>query len=91
MIGSDTQAVALFTKLLRQPQRGLRPVGFIDDLETLDTDLDPELSAEQLAAVRAFVGPQLRGPDKPFGPERPCPADSAPADQLAAFLGRNVQ
>jgi len=55
------------------------------------TDLDPELSAEQLAAVRAFVGPQLRGPDKPFGPERPCPADSAPADQLAAFLGRNVQ
>ena len=43
VIGSDKQAVALFTKLLHQPQRGLRPVGFVDDLETLDTDLDPDL------------------------------------------------
>ncbi len=43
VIGSDRQAVNLFTKLLRQPQRGLRPVGFVDDLETLDTGLDPSL------------------------------------------------
>jgi uncharacterized protein (TIGR03086 family) len=55
------------------------------------TDLDPELAAEQLAAVRAFVGPQFRGPDKPFGDEQPCPPDRPPADQLAAFLGRKVQ
>ncbi|OBK51763.1 TIGR03086 family metal-binding protein [Mycobacterium sp. 1081908.1] len=55
------------------------------------TDLDPELSAEQLAAVRAFVGPQFRGPDKPFAEEQPCPGGWAPADQLAAFLGRKVQ
>jgi uncharacterized protein (TIGR03086 family) len=55
------------------------------------TDLDPELATEQLAAVRAFVGPQFRGPDKPFGDEQPCSSSRAPADQLAAFLGRKVQ
>jgi uncharacterized protein (TIGR03086 family) len=55
------------------------------------TDLDPELAAEQLASVRAFVGPQFRGPDKPFGEEQPCSSACAPADQLAAFLGRKVQ
>jgi uncharacterized protein (TIGR03086 family) len=54
------------------------------------TDLDPELSTEQLAAVRAFVGPQFRGPDKPFHAEQPCSSERAPADQLAAFLGRKV-
>jgi uncharacterized protein (TIGR03086 family) len=54
------------------------------------TDLDPELATEQLAAVRAFVGPQFRGPGKPFHPEEPCSAQRAPADQLAAFLGRKV-
>jgi len=55
------------------------------------TDLDPELAAEQLAAVRAFVGPQFRGPGMPFAQEEPCSADRAAADQLAAFLGRKVQ
>jgi uncharacterized protein (TIGR03086 family) len=55
------------------------------------TDLDPELAAGQLAAVRALVGPQFRGPDKPFGDEQPCSSERAPADQLAAFLGRKVQ
>ena len=55
------------------------------------TDLDPELAAEQLAAVRAFVGSQFRGPGKPFGEEQPCSPERPPADQLAAFLGRKVQ
>jgi uncharacterized protein (TIGR03086 family) len=55
------------------------------------TDLDPELAVEQLAAVRAFVGPQLRGPGKPFADEEPCSPERAPADQLAAFLGRKVR
>lgn len=55
------------------------------------TDLDPELAAEQLAAVRAFVGPQFRGPGKPFGEERSCSAEGSPADRLAAFLGRTVR
>jgi uncharacterized protein (TIGR03086 family) len=55
------------------------------------TDLDPELAAEQLAAVRAFVGPQFRGQGMPFGDEQQCSSDRAPADQLAAFLGRKVR
>src|SRR6516162_6127051 len=55
------------------------------------TDLDPELATELLAAVRAFVGPQFRGPGMPFGDEQPCSSERAPADQLAAFLGRKVQ
>ncbi|AGZ52307.1 TIGR03086 family metal-binding protein [Mycobacterium kansasii] len=55
------------------------------------TDLDPELATEQLAAVRAFMGPQFRGPGKPFAEEQPCSPERAPADQLAAFLGREVQ
>ncbi|KAA1248357.1 TIGR03086 family protein [Mycobacterium simiae] len=55
------------------------------------TDLDPELATEQLAAVRAFVGPQFRGQGKPFHDEQPCSPERAPADQLAAFLGRKVQ
>ena len=54
------------------------------------TDLDPELAAEQLVAVRASVGPQFRGPGMPFGKEQPCSSERAPADQLAAFLGRKV-
>jgi len=54
------------------------------------TDLDPELAAEQLAAARAFVAPEFRGPGKPFGDEQPCSSGHAPADQLAAFLGRTV-
>jgi uncharacterized protein (TIGR03086 family) len=57
------------------------------------TDLDPELAAEQLAAVRArgFVSPEFRGSGKPFGDEQPCSSERPPADQLAAFLGRKVQ
>jgi uncharacterized protein (TIGR03086 family) len=55
------------------------------------TDLDPELAAEQLASVRAFVGPQFRGPGRPFGDEQRCSSERSPADQLAAFLGRKVE
>ena len=55
------------------------------------TDIDPELAVEQLAAARAFVSPQFRGPGKPFGDEQECPSDRPAADQLAAFLGRKVQ
>ncbi len=55
------------------------------------TDLDPELAVERLAAARALVGPQFRGPGKPFADEKPCPRERPPADQLAAFLGRTVR
>jgi uncharacterized protein (TIGR03086 family) len=54
------------------------------------TDLDPELASEQLVAARGFVGPQFRGPGKPFHAEEPCSPEHPPADQLAAFLGRKV-
>ncbi|OSC42941.1 TIGR03086 family metal-binding protein [Mycobacterium decipiens] len=55
------------------------------------TDLDPELAAQLLAFARVSVEPQFRGPGQPFGDEQPCSAGRAPADQLAAFLGRKVQ
>jgi uncharacterized protein (TIGR03086 family) len=55
------------------------------------TDLDPELAAEQLTAVRAFVRNEFRGPGRPYGHEQSCSPERAPADQLAAFLGRKVQ
>ncbi|HWF28251.1 MAG TPA: TIGR03086 family metal-binding protein [Mycobacterium sp.] len=55
------------------------------------TDLDPELATGQLVAARAFVGPQFRGPGQPFAEEQPCSSERAPADQLAAFLGREMQ
>ena len=54
------------------------------------TDLDPELATEQLAVLRAIVGPQFRGPGKQFHDEQPCSSERPPADQLAAFLGRKV-
>jgi uncharacterized protein (TIGR03086 family) len=54
------------------------------------TDLDPELATQQLAAARQGVGPEFRGPGRPFGEEQPCPVGRPPADQLAAFLGRKV-
>lgn len=55
------------------------------------TDIDPELAVEQLGIARAVVGPQFRGPGKPFGDEQLCSSERSPADQLAAFLGRKVQ
>ncbi|MFN0017512.1 MAG: undecaprenyl-phosphate galactose phosphotransferase WbaP [Pirellulaceae bacterium] len=55
VVGSDMQAVTLYSKLLRQPQRGLRPIGFIDDLETLDTDLDPALYLGPPEALRELA------------------------------------
>jgi uncharacterized protein (TIGR03086 family) len=54
------------------------------------TDLDPELAVEVLAATRSRLSPEFRGPGRPFGEQRPCPADRPPADELAAFLGRSV-
>ncbi|SPM28797.1 TIGR03086 family protein, partial [Mycobacterium terramassiliense] len=55
------------------------------------TDLDPELAAQQLTVARAFVRNEFRGPGRPFGHEQSCSPERAPADQLAAFLGRKVQ
>lgn len=54
------------------------------------TDLEPDLATQLLATARERLTPEIRGPGKFFGEERPCPADRPPADRLAAFLGRDV-
>jgi uncharacterized protein (TIGR03086 family) len=57
------------------------------------SDLDPEVAGQLLGMVQGFVGDELRGPDGsglPFGPTREAPASAGAADQLAAFLGREV-
>ena len=54
------------------------------------TDLDPALAAEALEAARSRIQPAMRGPGRPFEAEQPCPEGRPIADQLAAFLGRDV-
>lgn len=51
-------------------------------------DIDDELAGELLAASRERVGPERRGPGKPFAEEQPCDPDAPQSDRLAAFLGR---
>ena len=53
------------------------------------TDLSPALAAGVLDAVKSFVGPELRKPGF-FDAEKPVPAGASKADEVAAFLGRNV-
>jgi uncharacterized protein (TIGR03086 family) len=55
-------------------------------------DLDPGLAAGLLSQARLAVTDAYRGPDGAalFGPAVEAPANSGPADQLAAFLGRRV-
>jgi uncharacterized protein (TIGR03086 family) len=55
------------------------------------TDLEPELASEILAQCRQSISDAFRGPEgAPFGPAQDSPEGAAPADQLAAFLGRSV-
>jgi len=57
------------------------------------TDLAPELAAGILQASRQMIQPEFRGPEdspSPFGAEQQCADDACAADQLAAFLGRQV-
>jgi len=56
-----------------------------------DTNLAPELASAILAQSRQMVQDSFRGPEgAPFGTEAACPEGACPADQLAAFLGRDV-
>lgn len=56
------------------------------------TDLDPDMAAELLAAMEAGLPDARRGPDgvAPFGPKQSAPQGAGAADRLAAFLGRIV-
>lgn len=53
------------------------------------TDLAPPLAAGVLEAAKSFVGPDLRKPGY-FDAVKSAPAGASTADELAAFLGRNV-
>ena len=55
------------------------------------TDLAPELAAGLLQQSKASIQDSFRGPEgAPFGAEQQAPGDAPAADQLAAFLGRQV-
>ncbi len=56
------------------------------------TDLSPELATTLLAFAEAFLSDAMRGPEgaAPFGARQAAPAGAGPADQLAAFMGRQV-
>jgi uncharacterized protein (TIGR03086 family) len=55
----------------------------------LDTDIEPEFAAGVLKASRMFITPDLRTAGL-FDAEKPARAGSSVADQVAAFMGRNV-
>ncbi len=53
------------------------------------SNLDPGLASEMLGVAQSFLPDEMRGPEPaPFGPRVEPPAGAPPADQLAAFLGR---
>lgn len=55
------------------------------------TDLAPELAAGVLAQAKASIPDTYRGPEgAPFGSQKEAPEGATNADQLAAFLGREV-
>jgi uncharacterized protein (TIGR03086 family) len=55
------------------------------------TDLAPDLATALLAQSKAAISHAFRGPEgAPFGPEHSAPDGAPAADQLAAFLGREV-
>lgn len=55
------------------------------------TDLAPELATAILAQCQQSIPDTFRGPEgAPFGAKAECADDACAADQLAAFLGREV-
>lgn len=56
-----------------------------------DTNLDPELAAQLLAGAKMSISDAFRGDEPmPFSAEKQAPEGASAADQLAAFLGRDV-
>ena len=55
------------------------------------TDLAPELADSIFESSKKLIPDTFRGPEgAPFGPVRTAPEGASKADQLAAFLGREV-
>jgi uncharacterized protein (TIGR03086 family) len=56
------------------------------------TDIAPQLATQILEQAKSSIQDAFRGEDgaAPFGLEQECPDGACPADQLAAFLGRDV-
>jgi len=55
------------------------------------TDLSPELAEQLLTGAQKSISPAFRNDEgNPFGPEKVAQAGASQADQLAAFLGRQV-
>ena len=56
------------------------------------TDLDPELAVQLLAFAQGFLSDSMRGEDgiAPFGPQVEPSPGASPADELAAFMGRQA-
>lgn len=56
-----------------------------------DTNLAPEMASQLLAQCKQSISDGFRGPEgAPFGAQAECADDACAADQLAAFLGRQV-
>jgi len=56
-----------------------------------DTNLAPEMAQQLLAQCKQSIQDEFRGPEgAPFGAQVECADDACAADQLAAFLGRQV-
>jgi len=56
-----------------------------------DTNLAPEMAQQLLAQCQQSIQDEFRGPEgAPFGAQAECADDACAADQLAAFLGRQV-
>jgi uncharacterized protein (TIGR03086 family) len=54
-----------------------------------EADYPDEVVEAALAAGRAMLAPQYRGPDKSFGDEVAVDADAPPLDRLVGFMGRD--
>lgn len=56
-----------------------------------DTNLAPQMASMLLEQCKQSIQDEFRGPEgAPFGPQAECADDACAADQLAAFLGRQV-
>jgi len=53
-----------------------------------DPTIDPALATAAYDVAQQALKDRPRGPDHPFMPALPAPADASPTDRLVAFMGR---